>query len=382
MEGIIKERFLAGEKMARIADDLGIPRTRVTDILIRAGLHTPKKVRSNFGKENAQKMLDMFANNMTCSEIGKILGCTTKLVTDVLKKYDIDTSKYSCHREDKLKNHTQEVLSLYADGQNIYQLARKFKAARSSITDILTANNISIRGPDLIPVNVDFFKVIDNEYNAYCLGLWYADGNTGIDKISLSMTDYSIVNKVKKVMSYEGQILTVDRSKYGWKTMYRLNICRGSMRDDMIRLGCVPNKSLVLTFPGPEIVSDRLLHHFIRGLFDGDGHIRHKCFKSGNLCIVGNDFFFEKFIERHPVEHYIIYKKKEHTPTVGFCVTRKNVMIDFLKWLYQDATIFLDRKYEIAKFYLEANGETITVAPPEKWIVADTIPQKVELLPV
>lgn len=37
-------------------------------------------------------------------------------------------------------------------------------------------------------------------------------------------------------------------------------------------LGCVPNKSLILTFPSIDIFKNKdLIRHFIRGYFDGDG---------------------------------------------------------------------------------------------------------------
>ena len=40
--------------------------------------------------------------------------------------------------------------------------------------------------------------------------------------------------------------------------------------NDLINLGCVPNKSLILTPPN---LKDKFVSHFIRGYFDGDGSI-------------------------------------------------------------------------------------------------------------
>ena len=42
------------------------------------------------------------------------------------------------------------------------------------------------------------------------------------------------------------------------------------MTDDLINLGCTPNKSLVLLPPN---LTDDFIPHFIRGYFDGDGSI-------------------------------------------------------------------------------------------------------------
>ena len=41
--------------------------------------------------------------------------------------------------------------------------------------------------------------------------------------------------------------------------------------EDLKQKGCVPKKSLILTFPSKEILSENLRYHFIRGYFDGDG---------------------------------------------------------------------------------------------------------------
>ena len=40
------------------------------------------------------------------------------------------------------------------------------------------------------------------------------------------------------------------------------------MAQSLIKLGCVPRKSLIITLPS---IPKNLMHHFIRGYFDGDG---------------------------------------------------------------------------------------------------------------
>ena len=48
------------------------------------------------------------------------------------------------------------------------------------------------------------------------------------------------------------------------------------MFNDLIKQGCIPNKSLVLTFPNKHQVPENLINHFIRGYFDGDGSINYE----------------------------------------------------------------------------------------------------------
>ena len=51
------------------------------------------------------------------------------------------------------------------------------------------------------------------------------------------------------------------------------NIRDKKMVDDLNKLGCVNNKSLILTFPSEDQVPVKYLSHFIRGYFDGDGSL-------------------------------------------------------------------------------------------------------------
>lgn len=51
---------------------------------------------------------------------------------------------------------------------------------------------------------------------------------------------------------------------------YKLEIYSSKMADDLINLGCVPNKSLILLPPN---LTDEFIPHFLRGYFDGDGSI-------------------------------------------------------------------------------------------------------------
>jgi len=65
------------------------------------------------------------------------------------------------------------------------------------------------------------------------------------------------------------------------------------MKDDLIALGCIPRKSLLLKFPTSNQVPEHLIRHFIRGYFDGDGHFTNteKCFEAGYIGT--EDFIIE-----------------------------------------------------------------------------------------
>ena len=55
------------------------------------------------------------------------------------------------------------------------------------------------------------------------------------------------------------------------QNQYKICVCGTKIHHDLEKHGCVENKSLILQFP--TTVPEELMHHFIRGYFDGDGCI-------------------------------------------------------------------------------------------------------------
>ena len=130
--------------------------------------------------------------------------------------------------------------------------------------------------------NNNYFDNIDTEYKAYILGFIYADGTlyqakTGNRQLKLTISlqeeDGYILEKlgedienIKVKLSYPPAI-----SKHNWKKRKVLAFSSNQICNRLISLGCYINKSKVgMKFP--EIPS-ALMHHFVRGFFDGDGSV-------------------------------------------------------------------------------------------------------------
>jgi hypothetical protein len=122
-----------------------------------------------------------------------------------------------------------------------------------------------------------YFEKIDNEEKAYVLGLMYSDGNVSWNDIRhqyefcicLHKKDSYLLEKVTKLLGSNAPL------KF-YKNACVIKFSSKKMCGDLINLGCVPKKSLILKFPTEEQVPDCLLSHFIRGVFDGDGTISKK----------------------------------------------------------------------------------------------------------
>lgn len=101
----------------------------------------------------------------------------------------------------------------------------------------------------------------------------------------------------------------------------------------------------MLTFPADDQVPKDLIPHFIRGYFDGDGCITSS--KSNiKWSILGTSNFLSSIqdimVEKLQLNKTKIYKAKN----IYSLEYKGRKQIKTIKeWLYNDATIFLERKY-------------------------------------
>ena len=124
--------------------------------------------------------------------------------------------------------------------------------------------------------NENYFEKIDTPEKAYCLGFWYADGNVYNNKnnraeITQEESKKDILEKIAREFGTDKPMYT--SNKENGKTLYKLSFASIKITNDLIKLGCVPNKSLILQFPTFDTVPEKYMSHFIRGYFDGDGCI-------------------------------------------------------------------------------------------------------------
>ena len=122
--------------------------------------------------------------------------------------------------------------------------------------------------------NQDFLSELNTPEKAYFLGLMYSDGCVYKDKswenysVTFGQTELNkdIVYKINDLLESEYPILTTLR---GSNMFYYVHYKSKQMFEDLNNLGVQPCKSLDCVFPSK--LPDRLMPHFIRGLFDGDG---------------------------------------------------------------------------------------------------------------
>jgi hypothetical protein len=220
----------------------------------------------------------------------------------------------------------------------------------------------AILGPNPNPNwNCDFFENIDSEDKAYWLGFLMADGCVttvggmipNVVVLLLAEKDKEQIVKWHQAINSDHNIQTYSnvcwqKSSRGEKldaTNYKRCVSQHYSRkmcSDLIRLGCTPRKSNTLKFPN---LPPHLIHHFIRGYFDGDGSISWEIRGTQpKIDFCGTKQFLEG------VKYHLEVKPKihdyKHSKAFALRIGGKRQVKRIAEYLYFDATVFMVRKRE------------------------------------
>jgi len=197
-------------------------------------------------------------------------------------------------------------------------------------------------------IDQNFFKRIETQEQAYILGYIYSDGCVYGSNMKIVSKDYEILERMTKIMSYTNQPYYNDGLKNDNK---KIQITNQTIVSDLIKLGVVPNKSLILQWPTYNQVPKYLMSHFIRGIFDGDGTICKRNKRTWTVGFIGT----KEVLEGIKAEYGLISKLrqnphaiKNNKNTYTLHIENLRGCVDFLEYMYKDATIFLDRKAQRA----------------------------------
>lgn len=235
------------------------------------------------------------------------------------------------------------------------QLSKEMNRSKNAIS--LKINQLGLK-KSKYTYNHTYFKNIDTPNKAYWLGFIAADGNVSVNpetnsgeiKIILQAKDGNHLQKFNKSLNGNVEI------KYGKRqcnlngkiySFSQIRLYSIEMANDLISYGIIPNKTFNLKFPS---LNTSLIPHFIRGYFDGDGCITRnkrknaiydiKCdFTSADLNFLAE---LRKNLYENDIKSY-------------FCICQNNIpklviggmhnVDKFLNYIYKDATLYLDRKY-------------------------------------
>lgn len=262
-----------------------------------------------------------------------------------------------------LKKAVDKYLKEIDNEPSISKISKEFNIDKATLSNRLKELGIEIiNHQNKLKFDETIFDSIDTEEKAYWLGFIYADGYISSKdnsfEISLQESDYNHLEKFNIFSKHIKNNVSIREIKSNNQIYKKCTwtIRNTHLHDTLNNYGCVPNKSLILQFPNINIFkSKELIKHFIRGYWDGDGCLTYgdKEHNHIQISVLGTEDFLTKLKENLPLKFdYVLgyNNKKQSLITRTLQLNGKNAF-EICKYLYEDATVYLDRKYERYKEY-------------------------------
>lgn len=250
------------------------------------------------------------------------------------------------------KTQIQELIENYPK-ENLggRELGERYGVTRGAITTLLKRHGVKIKDSQSRrkwAVNDNYFNIIDTEEKAYILGFFYADAYNRADQNHVTMFlqegDKDILEKISEAVSQIRPLVYSVKKGKNNQNQWGIVISSRQICQDLIKWGCPQAKTLIIEWP--EFLHPKLFRHFLRGMWDGDGHVGNGpafVVSTKNFCIE-----LQKLIKRIFNFGGCVYQNRTDTNndiTHCYSINGKNQLRVFLDWLYKDSTIYLDRKY-------------------------------------
>lgn len=263
----------------------------------------------------------------------------------------------------------KEYLETPEEERSLTKVGEKYGVRRQTISEHLKNMGIEVANyQNRARLDETVFDSMDTEEQFYWLGFLYADGNiskTGNRlEVALALKDIDHLEKFRNFLKLTTEIKTVLRNGH---YICRLYVRNKHLWETLNNLGCVPCKSLILEFPKKEIFKNNKMFilHFIRGYVDGDGclcYFWNKQYTSINtqVSIVSTESFLNSIKKLFGNKHGYIHNKssknwenKAYQLTFNGAIARK-----FARYLYEKATIYMQRKYEKYLYFCRLEEES------------------------
>lgn len=263
----------------------------------------------------------------------------------------------------------KEYLETPEEERSLTKVGEKYGVRRQTISEHLKDMGIEVVNyQNRARLDETVFDSMDTEEQFYWLGFLYADGNiskTGNRlELTLALKDIDHLEKFRNFLKLTTEIKTVLRNgHYACRLYVRNKHLWGTLNN----LGCVPCKSLILEFPKKEIFKNNKMFilHFIRGYVDGDGCLSYYWNKqhtsiNTQVSIVSTESFLNSIKKLFGNKHGYIHNKsskdwenKAYQLTFNGAIARK-----FARYLYEKATIYMQRKYEKYLYFCRLEEES------------------------
>ena len=143
-------------------------------------------------------------------------------------------------------------------------------------------------------------SLIDNEFDAYFIGLLLTDGYIARDReVGLDLIDEDCIAFISKSIGKNDYAVYESVSSFqnvNAQKKYRILLSDRGLVQDLKRFGIVPNKTYTLQPPQLQNEEERFIPYIIRGIIDGDGCVFETSYGAPAFYIVTQSKDFAEWI--------------------------------------------------------------------------------------
>lgn len=354
--------YLSKKTVSEIKNQLAVGKTTIYRVLKQQGITLdktrPKCVENtktkNVPSDIKNKIVEEYKNGEYVYKISEKFGLTKYIVKNILKENNLEIQRFI--RKSKFNSQdVNKMYEMYNCGKTLEDIGKNYNVDPTTISLLFKKYNYKIRdyshSKRKYTLDEHYFDEINTPNKAYYLGLLYADGSNDTKHhsvtISLQERDKHILESFRTELKTDAplEFLELSKKKETFSNQYRLTICNKHMSESLERLGMVANKSLILEFP--DFLRVDLISHFIRGYFDGDGHVSNKVYCTNIVSTHSFCLCVQNILSSMNIKSKICNTWNPETSTRTLRMTNKKSCTEFLDYIYQDATLYLIRKHDI-----------------------------------
>ena len=236
-----------------------------------------------------------------------------------------------------------------------------------------------INGTSKREIRHNFFSSIETEIQAYLLGFIASDGSINDERhtltIRISIKDEHLL-EFFKIISPDAYIQKIESKEHGEirgkivksGEAVRLSISSKILIEDLHKLGIVERKTYSDMYI-PKQIPERLIKHFIRGYFDGDGSIMYSVREPNpknreknprvtgrfEICAKKSSILLD--IQKYLPGTSLTYIKRDDMYRLN--ASSKVIISNIFKLFYDDCNYCLSRKFNKFNYYVNTEVSQI-----------------------
>lgn len=301
------------------------------------------------------QIVSLYNSGLTIYEVADRLHCGVSSVNKYLRERSVERRKGGPRKQELLRDRL-EIRSRYEAHETAQAIAYDFGVSKPTILKILRSQGTRIRDcsecQQKHTCNYHYFENVKTEEQAYWLGLFAADGAIRPPNIIALELKVSDGNLVRLFANHLNTSVPVNDRMDRDYPMTSIAFRSTKMTSDLKNYGIVPNKEQIITWPN---LPENLYRHYLRGEIDGDGSFpepQHSPKRNQLSIQIASSLCYIEECQRFLIDTFGFGRTEiEHRGSKqGIYVLRysgNRQLLSFVNWLYEDATIYLDRKRQL-----------------------------------